>query len=153
MKLEKLPKITTKKEKRIGRGQSSGKGKTAGRGTKGQNSRHRLSITHPHFEGGQRSLIKRLPYKRGKGNSKISKKPIVVNIEALNIIAQKQTVDLDSLIKYGIVVEKDAKTYGVKILGDGSLKKQLTVNLPTSKSAANKIQKAGGKVTYQKNSK
>ena len=147
MKSNLLPKIVDKQSKRIGRGQGSGKGKTAGRGSKGQNARHRLSITHPHFEGGQRSLIKRLPYRRGKGNPKISKKPLCVNIEALNILPKGEIVDLTSLARNGIVIEKDAKIYGVKILGDGRLTKALTVKLPTSKSAQKKIEKAGGKVT------
>ncbi|MBI2594637.1 50S ribosomal protein L15, partial [Candidatus Curtissbacteria bacterium] len=127
-------------------GQGSGKGKTAGRGTKGQNARHRLPITHPHYEGGQRSLIKRLPYRRGKGNPKISKKPLVVNLEALNLLSGGQEVNLETLIKYGIIDEADAKVYGVKILGDGKLVHPLIIKLPTSKSAAAKIQKAGGKV-------
>ena len=55
----KLLKITARNAKRLGRGQGSGKGKTSGRGTKGQNARGKLPITHPHFEGGQRILFKR----------------------------------------------------------------------------------------------
>lgn len=146
MKLNKLPKITSKAAKRVGRGQGSGKGKTAGRGTKGQNARHRLPITHSHYEGGQRSLIKRLPYRRGRSNPKISKKPLVVNLEALNLLSKGQEVNLETLIKYGIIDEADAKVYGVKILGDGKLVHPLIVKLPTSKSAAAKIEKVGGKV-------
>lgn len=148
MDLHKLPKITKKGTKRVGRGAGSGKGKTSGRGTKGQNARNKLPITHPHLEGGQRPLFKRLPYKRGKGNSKISKKPLIVNIEVLNLLpANISTVDLDILIKHGIVKADDAKSLGVKILGDGILKKPLTIDLPISKSAAAKVIKAGGKVT------
>lgn len=146
MKLNNLPKITKQRSKRIGRGQGSGKGKTGGRGTKGQNARGKLPITHAHFEGGQRSLIKRLPLRRGKGNPKISKKPLCVNLEVLNLLPKGETVDLETLIKHGIVDKVDAKLYGVKILGDGSLTKALTITLPTSKSAARKIEKAGGKV-------
>ncbi len=146
MKLHNLPKITKKKSKRIGRGPGSGKGKTSGKGTKGQNARKKLPITHAHFEGGQRPLIKRLPYRRGKGNPKISKKPLVVNLEALNLLPKGQTIELDSLIKHGIVDEEDAKLYGVKILGDGQLVNPLIIKLPTSKRAAQKIEKAGGKV-------
>ena len=146
MKLNRLPKITGKRNKRIARGAGSGKGKTAGRGTKGQKARGKLSISHPHFEGGQRSLIKRLPYKRGKDNPKISKKPLVINLEALNILPKGQSVNLESLIKFGIVKGDDAKHYGVKILGGGNLQNSLIIQLPISKKAAEKIIQKGGKV-------
>lgn len=146
MKLDSLPKTTRKRSKRVGRGPGSGKGKTAGRGSKGQNARKKLPITHPHYEGGQRSLIKRLPYRRGKGNRKISKKPVVIKLEALNLLPKGQEVDLETLVKHGIVDKHDANFYGVKILGDGHLTNPVIVNLPTSKSAARKIEKAGGKI-------
>jgi len=147
MRLDTLPKITTKKSKRVGRGHGSGKGKTSGRGTKGQKARGKLPITHPHFEGGSRPLIKRLPIRRGKGNPKISKKPLVVNIEALNILPKSVVeINLETLIKLGIVDEDDAKIYGVKLLGDGQVERKFTVNLPISKSATSKIEKSGGKV-------
>jgi len=148
MKLDTLPKLTTKRTKRIGRGHGSGKGKTAGRGTKGQNARGKLPITHPHFEGGTRPLIKRLPVRRGKNNSKISKKPLIVNLKALNILPNNVSgIDLEALIKFGIVTESEAKIYGVKILGDGQISRAFTINnLPVSKSAAKKIIKSGGKI-------
>lgn len=146
MKLSSLPKATKKSAKRMGRGIASGRGKTAGRGTKGQKARGKLSITHPHYEGGQRPLFKRLPLRRGKGNPKISKKPIIVNLKALNILPKNSQVDLDLLVKSQIVGKDDAGLYGVKILGDGQLNIPLTIKLPTSKSAAQKIEKAGGKV-------
>lgn len=146
MKLEKIPSVVESKSKKVGRGHGSGKGKTSGRGMKGQNARGKLSVTHPHFEGGQRPLFKRLPYRRGKGNSKISKKPIVINLKVLSILPNNSQVDLETLIKSGIVNKDDAKTYGVKILGDGDLTVALTINLPISKSAKAKIEKAGGKV-------
>ena len=141
MKLENLQKIKNKTQKRIGRGPGSGRGKTSGRGTKGQKARGRITAVHPHFEGGQRPLFKRLPYRRGKGNRKISKKPLVVNLEALNILPANTQVDLETLIKYKIVNSNDAKIYGVKILGKGNLTKQLKITLPLSKSAAQKIAK------------
>lgn len=146
MKLEDLPKIKEKKSKRVGRGIASGKGKTATRGTKGQKARSKVSITHPHFEGGQRALIKRLPYRRGKGNAKISNKPIIVNLDAINLLPKGQLVNLESLIKNRIVEENDARKYGVKILGNGKLSRPFNFELKTSKSAARKIVKAGGKV-------
>ena len=146
MKLENLSKIAGKNKKRVGRGPGSGKGKTAGRGTKGQKARGGLSVGHSHYEGGQRPLFKRLPYRRGKGNPKITKKPIVVNLEALNLLPAGEKVNLESLIKFKIVDKKDAQIFGVKILGDGKLTKALTISLPISKSAALKVQKAGGKI-------
>src|SRR3989338_2820732 len=98
MKLENLPKTIKKNNKRVGRGPGSGKGKPADRGTKGQKARGGLSVRHPHYEGGQRPLLKRLPYRRGKGNAKITKKPIIVNLEALNLIPSGEKVNLGSLV-------------------------------------------------------
>ena len=146
MKLENLPKTIKKNNKRVGRGPGSGKGKTAGRGTKGQKALGGLSVRHPHYEGGQRPLFKRLPYRRGKGNPKVTKKPIVVNLEALNLLPSGEKVNLESLIKFKIVDKKDAQIFGVKILGDDKLSKALTIEVPISKSAAQKVQKAGGKI-------
>ena len=146
MKLESLVKVKSKRAKTVGRGPGSGRGKTAGRGTKGQNARGKLPIGHSHYEGGTRPLFKRLPYRRGKSNPKISKKPLCINLEILNILPRDQLVDLEALIKYRIVEEKEARRWGVKILGGGELKVPLTVKLPASKSAVVKIQKAKGKV-------
>src|SRR3989344_9690203 len=147
MKLNSQPKLKTKSARRIGRGAGSGRGKTAGRGTKGQKARGKLSIAHAHYEGGQRALFKRLPYRRGKGNSKISRKPLVVNLKTINIIPKSENISLVTLIKYNVVDEKDAKTYGVKILGDGKLENPYTfTDLKISKSAERKIQKSGGKI-------
>ncbi|KKR78032.1 MAG: 50S ribosomal protein L15 [Candidatus Curtissbacteria bacterium GW2011_GWA1_40_9] len=147
MNKRQLSKVITRRAKRIGRGQGSGRGKTSGRGTKGQNARGKLSITHAHYEGGQRPLIKRLPYKRGKGNPKISKKPIIVSLDALSQFTKGQVVNIESLIKNGIIKKEDAQKYGVKILGGHKLPIALTIELPISKKAAEKIEKAGGKIT------
>ena len=148
MKLNSQPKLKIKSARRIGRGAGSGRGKTAGKGTKGQNARGKLSITHAHFEGGQRPLFKRLPYRRGKVNSTISKKPLIVNLKAINIIPKSENITLAALIKYKIVDANDAKTYGVKILGDGKLEHPyIFTDLKISKSAAEKIRKSGGKIT------
>lgn len=151
MKLEKLPKIKSKSAKRVGRGAGSGKGKTSGRGTKGQKARSKVSINHPHYEGGQRPLFKRLPYRRGKGNSKISKKLLAVKLEAINLIPKGQVVNLEALIKHGIVDQNDAQKFGVKILGDGNISSQYKIELRTSKRAAKKIEKAGGQVIVPQN--
>ncbi|MDP2632213.1 MAG: 50S ribosomal protein L15 [Candidatus Curtissbacteria bacterium] len=138
---QQLPKIKKLSKKRIGRGPGTGKGKTSGRGTKGQKARGKVTLTHPHFEGGQRPLFKRLPYRRGKGNNKAGKKPLVIKLAALNVLPEGATVDIDSLVKYKIVKADDAKFYGVKILGDGNLTKTLKINVPISKRAAEKISK------------
>lgn len=150
MKLNELTKIKTKGAKRIGRGPGSGKGKTSGKGTKGQNARGKLSLGHSHFEGGQRPLFKRLPYRRGKGNKSLSKKPLVVNLETLNKLPKGSIVDLDILIKHKLIKGSDARMFGVKILGNGDLQNSLTISLPISKSAAKKVEKAGGKITINK---
>lgn len=144
MRLEKVTKITTKTKRRLGQGHGSGRVKTAGRGTKGQNARGKVSLS---FEGGALSLIKRLPFRRGKGKNKVfKKKPMVINVKALNLFKKGETIDISSLVKNHIVDEKDAKVYGVKILGDGDLAVSLVVKLPVSKGALKKIEKAGGRV-------
>ena len=142
--LNNLKKITKKTKRRLGQGHGSGRGKTAGRGTKGQNSRNKVPI---YFEGGALPLIKRLPYRRGKGRNKVFKnKPLGLNVKVLNLLKKGTVVDLNSLIDNKIINKEDALTYGVKILGDGELKVSLVVKLPVSKGAAKKIIKAGGKI-------
>jgi len=151
MKLDKLSKTVQKSQKRVGRGYGSGRGgHTAGRGQKGQKSRGKVPL---YFEGTamRKSLIRRLPMMPGKGkNSSHQTGPIIVNLKHLNLLKDKTVVNLVSLARAGIVDAKIAKQQGVKILGDGELKSALTVQLPTSKSAAKKIVKAGGKVEKAK---
>lgn len=150
MELYRLPQIVDKGKKRVGRGRGSGRGKTAGRGTKGQKARGKVKAG---FEGGQTRLIKRLPLRRGIGNPKMSKKPLVVNLKYLNILPKGTIVDLETLIAKKIVDEKEARVSGVKILGEGEPETSLTVHLPTSNSAKAKIEKAGGKVEFPKTKK
>jgi large subunit ribosomal protein L15 len=144
MQLNSLIKVTTKSKRRLGQGHGSGRVKTSGRGTKGQNARSNRSLS---FEGGALPLIKRLPFRRGKGRNKVFKiMPVVINLQALEVLKAGSIVDLKTLIANKIVSETDAKEYGVKILGDGKLTKALTIKLPISKQAARKIEKAGGRV-------
>ncbi len=144
MQLNTLSKTTKIKKKRLGQGHGSGRVKTSGRGTKGQNSRSSRALS---FEGGALPLIKRLPFRRGKGRNKAFKsKPIGLNVKALALLKKDSIVDIEVLIKNHIVDSKDAKMYGVKILGDGELKVALVVKLQTSKGAKIKIEKAGGTV-------
>lgn len=143
MELSNLPRVTQKESRRVGRGHGSGRGKTAGRGTKGQKSRKNIPLA---FEGGALPLVKRLPFLRGRGRNKVFKPhPIAINISSLNKFSKKTTIDIDTLIKYGIVRDA-ARKQGVKILSDGDLSVPLIVKLPVSASARKKIEKAGGAV-------
>lgn len=145
MKLEKLPKITKRKKKRLGRGYGSGKGgHTASRGSKGQKARGKVKIW---FEGGQLALIRRLPKTRGKGRFKpLKASPVIINLSDLANLKKESLVNQQTLINQGIVTEAEAKKFGVKILGGGKIDKVLTIAIPISKSAQKKIEKAGGKV-------
>ena len=141
-----LVKTVAKGKRRIGRGHGSGRGAhTVGRGQKGQKSRGKINII---FEGVKvkKSFIKRLPLRRGKGKFKAGKKPLIVKLAYLDILPTGSKVDINLLVEHGIVKEDDAKKFGVKILGDGGLTKKFSVALPISKSAAKKIEKAGGKI-------
>lgn len=146
MKLNKLPKTKAKSKKRVGRGYGSGKGgHTAGRGQKGQKSRNKVGLL---FEGTKmrKSLIRRLPMRRGKLRFKsFKKRPFILNVKYLNLLDNGTEVDLEILVKKGLV-DKEAEKLGVKVLGEGVLQKKLKVLLPVSKGARKKIEKAGGKV-------
>ncbi|HUJ80436.1 MAG TPA: 50S ribosomal protein L15 [Candidatus Acidoferrales bacterium] len=136
----KPPRGSRHRKVRVGRGMGSKMGKTAGAGNKGQQSRRGYS-RRPGFEGGQMPLHRRLP-KRGF-SAPFSRTFSVVNVETLNEFASGETVTPESLAERGIV---HAQRDGVKILGDGELKVALTVRAHAfSKSAAEKIAKAGGK--------
>ncbi len=121
--------------KRVGRGD-----KSAGRGTKGQNSRSGGG-KGPYFEGGQLPLVRRLPYRRGFTNiRRIEYK--VVNVERLNGFPGGSTVDPETLIGAGVIKSSRER---VKVLGQGELKHALTVKAHKfSASAREKIEAAGG---------
>lgn len=126
---------------RVGRGSSSGNGKTSGRGTKGQNSRSGGGVRLG-FEGGQTPLFRRLP-KRGFTNIN-RKEYAIVNIDELNRFEDGTEVTPTTLIEAGIV--KDEKS-GIKVLGNGELNKKLTVKAAKfSASAQSAIEAAGGSV-------
>ena len=127
--------------KRVGRGVASGSGKTAGRGTKGYNSRSGGGV-RPGYEGGQMPLQRRLP-KRGFTN--IFKKRIaVINIRDLARFDKGSVVDIESLTQSGLI---KGKRDGIKLLGHGEIKYSLDVKVnQISKSAREKIEAAGGKV-------
>ena len=149
MKLNELCEIdgAVHSKKRLGRGIGSGKGKTAGRGVKGQKSRSGVAIKG--FEGGQMPLYQRLP-KRGFTNIFANKFNIVSiervekAIEAKKLDAKK-TIDAEALKAAGVIRQlKD----GVRVLGDGEAKSKLKFEVAgASKPAIEKIEKAGGSVT------
>ena len=126
--------------KRIGRGHGSGNGKTAGKGHKGQKARAGHGF-RPGFEGGQMPLTRRIP-KRGFNN--IFAKPLeAVNVSVLEKFEDGAVVTANDLLDKGILSKCE---YGVKILGEGSLTKKLTVQASAfSASAKAKIEEAGGK--------
>jgi len=137
----KPPRGSRHRKVRVGRGMGSKMGKTAGAGNKGQQSRRGYS-RRPGFEGGQMPLHRRLP-KRGF-SSPFPKSFAVVNVASLNAFAAGDTVTPESLAGRGLV---RAMRDGVKILGDGDLSVALTVRAHAfSKSAEDKIARAGGKV-------
>lgn len=143
MKFEQLVKTVSKSKKRVGRGLGSGKGKTAGRGTKGQKARGKVALG---FIGGTLPMYKKFPFKRGIGNPKRSAKMVTLSLGKLAVFTEGATVDLQSVVEKGLVSESNAKKYGVKITGMGEVTKNLAVKLPVSGQAAVKIEKAGGKV-------
>ena len=143
MKLHELspPAKSRKSDKRLGRGVGSGWGKTAGRGTKGYNSRSGGGV-RPGYEGGQMPIQRRLP-KRGFTN--IFKKNIaVINLRDLLAFESGSLVDEAALVKAGLVKgQKD----GIKLLGHGEIQVALNIKLnQVSKSAREKIEAAGGSV-------
>ncbi len=143
MRLDELkpPTGSKKKRKRVGRGNSSGMGKTCGRGHKGQGQRSG-GKTLPGFEGGQMPLQRRVP-KRGFRNI-FRKEFAIVNVGSLDMFKDGDVVDIPFLVKNGLV--KNLKS-GVKLLGKGEVTKKLSVKVnKASPSAVKKIEAAGGSV-------
>ncbi|MGD9364946.1 MAG: 50S ribosomal protein L15 [Desulfobacteraceae bacterium] len=132
---------STKNHKRIGRGVGSGWGKTAGRGTKGHNSRSGGGV-RPGFEGGQMPLHRRLP-KRGFTNI-FKKEMAIINVSDLTRFEAGSVVDETALVQSGLV---KGRRDGIKLLGNGDIAIALTVQINAiSRSAKEKIEAAGGTV-------
>lgn len=134
-----------KTRKRVGRGIGSGKGKTAGRGVKGQKSRSGVALNG--FEGGQMPIYRRLP-KRGFTNAKFSKNYNIVSLGRIQAaidakkLDPKAVVDAEALIKAGVIRRKKD---GVRILADGDIKDKINVSVAgISRAAKEKLDKAGG---------
>ena len=131
----------TTSPKRLGRGIGSGKGKTSGKGHKGQWARSGGGV-RPGFEGGQMPLSRRLP-KTGFDN-RYKKVYSIVNLDDLNKFDDGAVVNAEELKKAGVISK--IEPYGLKVLGNGELTKKVTVQAKKfSKSAQEKIEKAGGK--------
>lgn len=127
--------------KRLGRGSSSGTGKTSGKGQKGQNARSGGGV-RVGFEGGQLPLYRRLP-KRGFSNAMFKTTYAVINVSDLNMFDEDTLVTPELLKEMGIIKKELS---GIKVLGNGTLEKKLTVKAHSfSNSAIKKIEAAGGK--------
>ena len=147
MQLNKLYSKVKKSKKRLGRGIGSGKGKTSGRGHKGQKSRSGVAIKS--FEGGQMPLYRRLP-KRGFKSITNNKNIAIINLSRIQeiLVNEKNTfnnkINLENLQKTKFINKKYKR---LKLLGSGDLKKKFDIELNSiSKSAKEKIEKLGGKV-------
>ena len=150
MKLNNLSSRWSKNKKRLGRGIGSTKGKTSGRGHKGQKSRSGVAIKS--FEGGQMPLYRRLP-KRGFKSIK-SKDIALINLSKIQDAINKKKISLSTIInlqslqKLNMIKNKYRK---IKLLGSGDIKNKFEAEVNfISKSAKEKIEKSGGKVTLIK---
>ena len=143
MELNNLPKNagSTHRAKRVGRGPGSGLGKTSGRGENGQKSRSGASISAV-FEGGQTPLFRRI-HKRGFSNAKFKTRYASINVSDLNKFNDGDVVTPELLKELGMVKKQLS---GIKVLGNGTLEKKLTVKAHKfSSSAQEKIESIGGK--------
>jgi len=139
VKYNELKLTRSRRPSRVGRGIAGGKGKTAGRGTKGQGSRKSGGV-RPGFEGGQTPIYMRIPKLRGFRS--FHTKPVVVQVGQLELI-KKEIVDSAALAEAGLI---DSPLLSVKLLDGGELKSKKTVKLHAASVGAIKaIEKAGGK--------
>ena len=136
--------LKNKRTTRVGRGPGSGHGKTSGRGHKGAKSRSGFS-QRLGWEGGQMPLFRRVP-KRGFNNKLFKRFFTIVNVEQLNCFEDGASVDLQAILSSGLA-SKEKHTDLLKILGNGELKRKLTVKVDAvSQVAKQKIEQAGGTV-------
>lgn len=143
MELNELrPSVPRKARKRVGRGESSGLGKTAGKGSNGQKSRSGAGLK-PGFEGGQMPIIRRTP-KRGFSNYPFKKEYAIINLDVLNRFEEGTVVTPELLLETGLVSKL---LDGLKVLGNGNLEKKISVEAhKVSKSAQKAIEEKGGSV-------
>jgi large subunit ribosomal protein L15 len=142
MKLHTLPKITTRKSKRLGHGYGSGKGgHTSSRGQKGQKSRNGVRMS---FTGSSWVWFKRLPFMRGKSRFNSFAADKILTLSQLNVLKSGSVVTKESLLKAGLLTKSEAGSASVKIVGNGELKVKLVVSVLASASAQKAIIKTGG---------
>lgn len=136
-----------REKRRLGRGAGSGRGKTAGKGTKGQKARTGAHIP-AYFEGGQNSLVHRMPVRRGLHNKHPRReRPVILNVGALEVFPAGARVDRDALVAAGLV---DHRARLLKILGEGELSHAVTVLADQFSAAAkSKIEAAGGQAVVE----
>ena len=149
MKLNSLNSKRTKTKKRLGRGIASGKGKTSGRGHKGQKARSGVAIKS--FEGGQMPLYRRLPKRGFKSlNSQAKKTVAIVNLSKIQNILEKNKILLNNKLNLSALQKSHAinkKFSKLKLLGSGDIKEKFDIETNfISSSAKEKIEKLGGKV-------
>ncbi len=138
---------SNKTEKRFGRGHGSGRGKTAGRGTKGQKARTGGHINRS-FNGGQTRLSKRLPFVRGLGNGHPAFRDVytIINVGDLEVFEADSQVHPEVLVTSGLVTPAEGRGL-IKILGNGEIDRALTVHAHKfSASARAKIEASGGTI-------
>jgi len=136
-----------KAERRVGRGHGSGRGKTAGRGTKGQKARSGGTI-HRAFNGGQTRLSKRLPFVRGLGNSNTAFRDeyTIINVVDLSLFEADSHVNPEALVANGLMTPAEGRGL-IKILGNGEIDRALNIKAHKfSASARAKIEAAGGSI-------
>ncbi len=139
-----------KKKIRVGRGIGSGKGKTSGRGVKGQKSRSGVSIKS--FEGGQMPLYRRLPK---RGFNPIEKKNIaILNLDKIQYFIDKKSVKTSEILNSNLLKKLkliNKRSSKLKILGSGEIKDKINIEADlASKSAVNKLEKIGGSIQIKK---
>ena len=137
------------KKMRVGRGIGSGKGKTSGRGVKGQKSRSGVAIKS--FEGGQMPLYRRLP-KRGFNPIK-KEKIAIINLDKVQNLLDSKKINKETIINIELLKKNKiiSKSFNkVKVLGSGEIKDKINLNVDfISKSAKEKLEKAGGKISLK----
>ncbi|MFH2085696.1 MAG: 50S ribosomal protein L15 [bacterium] len=147
MQLNLLPKLSARKNKRLGHGYGSGKGgHTSSRGQKGQKSRNHVRLS---FTGSSWVWFKRLPFMRGKSRFNSFGKRALINLSSLNVFPAGSVITMEKLIEAKIISKNQATISRVKIVGTGELTKKLKVMIPATTSAVKAIIAAKGEYSGQ----
>lgn len=141
------PPGSRRRKRRVGRGHGSGRVKTAGKGTKGQNARSGGGVK-PFFEGGQNPWTMKIPHKRGFNRGRFRVETQVVNLKDLDrVFNAGDTVDLATLKQRGLIDDISGKK-PVKLLGEGRLSKSLTIEVHRASATAQQaVEQSGGRLT------